>query len=84
MTLSYYSKIVNKNAGYLFNSMLIKKDGVPFGNGKDTISNILGQNQLLNMLSPIGMLFVNFLNLFETNHAIKSIPTKVILETDQF
>ena len=57
----------------LFNTTLIKKEGYNFGNPDETISGVLGKNQLMNTLSKIGKVLNYLLNKIETNHSIKSI-----------
>ncbi len=57
----------------LFNDILIKKNGHKFGDPDETISSVLGKNLKLNKLSIIGKGLNSILNLFENDHAIKSI-----------
>jgi len=57
----------------LFNDILIKVGGHRFGNPDETISSVLGKNYLNNKLSLIGKGLNWVLNLFEKDHAIKSI-----------
>ena len=44
-----------------------------FGNPDETISSVLGKNQLHDRLKPLGKSLVVFLALLDENHSIKSI-----------
>lgn len=57
----------------LFNSLLIKDDSTPFGNEDETISSVLGKNQVKNNLTKIGRCLNWLLNLLDPNHSIDSI-----------
>lgn len=57
----------------MFNRLLIEEDGYKFGKVQETISSVLGKNQLLDKLSLTGRALVVLLELFERNHCIKSI-----------
>ena len=57
----------------LFNRLLIEEDGYKFGKVQETISSVLGKNQLLDKLSLTGRALVVLLELFEEEHCIKSI-----------
>ena len=57
----------------LFNRLLIEKDWYKFGKVQETISSVLGKNQMLDTLSLWGWILVSILELFERNHCIKSI-----------
>ena len=57
----------------LFNRLLIEQDGYKFGKVQETISSVLGKNQLLDKLSLTGRALVVLLELFEEEHCIKSI-----------
>jgi len=57
----------------LFNDILIKPNRDRFGNEDETISSVLGKNQLNGTLRPLGKFLVNVLDKFEKNHSIKSI-----------
>ena len=57
----------------LFNRLLIEEDGYKFGKVQETISSVLGKNQMLDTLSLWGWILVSILDLFERNHCIKSI-----------
>ena len=57
----------------LFNRLLIEKDGYKFGKVQETISSVLGKNQMLDTLSLWGRILVSILELFEGDHCLKSI-----------
>ena len=70
---------------YLLNdTLLIKKhNSYYFGNKKETISSVIGKNQLTNTLSPLGKSLDAFLNLIDKNHALNSIIHHVKVWEDQ-
>lgn len=57
----------------LFNDILIKPGGHKFGDEDETISSVLGKNQLNGSLTRWGNYLNQLLNLFEKNHSVKSI-----------
>ena len=57
----------------LFNRLLIEQDGYKFGKVQETISSVLGKNQMLDTLSLWGWILISILELFEEDHCIKSI-----------
>ena len=57
----------------LFNRLLIEKDWYKFGKVQETISSVLGKNQMLDTLSLWGRILVSILELFEWDHCLKSI-----------
>ena len=57
----------------LFNRLLIEEDWYKFGKVQETISSVLGKNQLLDKLSLTGRVLVVLLELFEEDHCLKSI-----------
>ena len=57
----------------LFNRLLIEEDGYKFGKVQETISSVLGKNQMLDTLSLWGWILVSILELFEEEHCLKSI-----------
>ena len=57
----------------LFNDFLIKVGGHRFGDPDETISSVLGKNQLAGTLSILGRVLNWFLNKFEDGHSVKSI-----------
>ena len=57
----------------MFNRLLIEEDWYKFGKIQETISSVLGKNQMLDTLSLWGWILVSILELFEEEHCIKSI-----------
>lgn len=57
----------------MFNRLLIEEDGYKFGKVQETISSVLGKNQMLDTLSLWGWILVSILELFEEDHCLKSI-----------
>jgi hypothetical protein len=57
----------------LFNDFLIKVGGHRFGDPDETISSVLGKNQLTGTLSILGRVLNWILNKIEKDHSIKSI-----------
>lgn len=57
----------------IFNRLLVEKDGYKFGKVQETISSVLGKNQMLDTLSLWGRILVSILELFEEDHCLKSI-----------
>ncbi len=57
----------------LFNDVLIKNNGVRFGNEDETISSVLVKNQQLATLTLIGRSLNGLLNLLEKGHSVKAI-----------
>lgn len=61
----------------LFNLALITKKGYLFGNRKETISSVLGKNQLEGTLSWCGIFISGLLDIIDKNHCFKSIDHKI-------
>lgn len=61
----------------LFNDYLIKKKGYKFGNRKETISSVLGKNQIMNTLKPAGKLLADLLDKIDKRHCYKSIDFEI-------
>jgi hypothetical protein len=62
---------------YLFNWLLIKKDGYKFGNIDETISSVVGKNKVKVTLTIFGKILDSVLSMLEKDHSIKSIdPTE--------
>lgn len=57
---------------YVFNDLLICKDGYKFGNVDDTISYVLGKNAHDFTLSKLGMYFCKILDFFDEDHVGKT------------
>ncbi len=58
---------------YLFNDIMIEKDGYKFGNPDETLSSVYGKNHLLIKLKKVGRFINRMLNKMEKDHSIKSI-----------
>jgi hypothetical protein len=63
----------NREFRTLFNKVLINNNGHRFGNIEETISSVLGKNQLTGTLTCAGKILVWVLDKIDNNHAIKSI-----------
>jgi hypothetical protein len=61
----------------LMNQIWIKKDGYKFGNRKETISSVLGKNQLTHKLTWLGWIIAKTLDVIEKDHCFNSIDEKV-------
>jgi len=59
--------------GPVFNLILIKKSKFKFGDKDETISSVLGRNQIDNKLRYLGKRLVALLDWIEEDHSIKSI-----------
>lgn len=57
----------------LFNDTLIKPGGHKFGDPDETISSVIGKNQLAGKLSLMGKALNWVLNKIDVNHSVKSI-----------
>jgi len=55
------------------NATLIKKNGSKFGNIDETVSFVLGVNQLNGTLTKFGKFIVAILNILEKNHCSKAV-----------
>jgi hypothetical protein len=58
---------------FLFNDLMIKKDGTKFGNPDKTISYVLGINKQNNSLSGFGALIVAVLHCIDPYHVEKAV-----------
>jgi len=58
---------------YLFNDVLITKDGYKFGDVSETISSCIGKNRVKNTLTFCGRLLDWILDKIQPNHSILSI-----------
>jgi 8-oxo-dGTP diphosphatase len=63
----------NVEASELFNDILIKKGGYKFGNRQETISSVLGKNQVTNTLTRTGNGLRIILDCIEQDHCLISI-----------
>jgi len=68
---------------YLFNDVLITKDGYKFGNIDETISSCIGKNRVKGTLTFVGRLLDRILDKIEPNHSILSIDLSEDSETDK-
>ena len=66
-------KFGNREFRTLFNKTLINSEGCKFGDINETISSVLGKNQLIGTLTRFGKVIVWILDKIENNHALKSI-----------
>lgn len=66
-------KFGNREFRTLFNKTLINDKGYRFGNINETISSVLGKNQLTGTLTNIGKILVWILDKIENDHSLKSI-----------
>lgn len=57
----------------LFNKIMIKRNGYKFGDEDETISYVLGRNQITETLSKFGNLLANFLDWIDENHCSKTV-----------
>ena len=63
----------NATCGKLMNHTLIKKEGYQFGFEQETISSVIGKNQLTDTLTTSGKLLNAMLNKIQKNHSVISI-----------
>ena len=66
-------KFGNREFRTLFNKILINNEGHKFGDINETISSVLGRNQLTCTLTKCGRVLVWILDKIENDHALKSI-----------
>jgi len=66
-------KFGNREFRTLFNKVFITDEGYKFGNINETISSVLGKNQLIGTLTKEGKMIVWILDKIDKNHSIKSI-----------
>jgi hypothetical protein len=66
-------KFGNREFRTLFNKVLINDRGHRFGDIEETISSVLGKNQLTGTLTKCGLILVWILDKIENDHALKSI-----------
>ena len=57
----------------LFNKIMIKRNGYKFGDEDETISYVLGRNQITETLSKCGNLLANLLDWIDPNHCDKTV-----------
>ena len=61
----------------LFNQIMITPNGYKFGNVDETISSVLGKNQLKNTLKFMGKALNWILNKLDPGHSVNSIENNV-------
>jgi len=61
----------------LFNLVLIQGKGYKFGNRKETVSSVLGKNQITKSLTWSGWILTFILDTIQTGHCFKSIDNQV-------
>jgi hypothetical protein len=66
-------KFGNREFRTLWNKTLINNKGHKFGDINETISSVLGKNQLTGTLTKCGNILVWILDKIDNNHALKSI-----------
>ena len=66
-------KFGNREFRTLFNKTLISDKGHRFGDINETISSVLGKNQLTGTLTKCGLILVWILDKIENDHALKSV-----------
>jgi len=67
----------NIHGSEIFNDLLIKKGGYKFGNPKETISSVLGKNQVEETLTILGNIIRSMLDIIEYGHCILSINNEL-------
>jgi hypothetical protein len=70
-------KFGNREFRTLLNKILITKEGYKFGNINETISSVLGKNELSNTLTKSGKIVVWVLDKIDKNHCYKSINNNI-------
>lgn len=61
----------------LFNKILITKEGYKFGNGKETMSSVIGKNEKTLTLKELGIWLSLLLDWMDENHCENSIDNNV-------
>ena len=67
----------NIHGAEIFNDLLIKKGGYKFGNPQETISSVLGKNQVEETLTILGNIIRAMLDIIEYGHCILSINNEL-------
>jgi len=62
---------------HLFNSLFIKKKGYRFGNSDETISSVIGKNQVKESLTGTGNFINGILNIIQQDHSLNSIDYEI-------
>ena len=71
-------KFGNREFRALLNKILITNKGYRFGNINETISSVLGKNQITNTLTRCGKALVWILDKIDKNHAYKAISEDIV------
>ena len=66
---------------YLFNDIMIKKGGYPYGDPDQTLSYVFGKNKQLKKLTWFGMFWANFLNKLDKNHVEDAVVNEEGINT---
>ena len=74
ISLDMFGNVIMKHA---MNRMLKTKDGYKFGNYDETISFVLGMNQIDGTLTKLGLWLSKKLDYFEEDHAIVTVTNKL-------
>lgn len=74
ISLDMFGNVIMKHA---MNRMLKTKDGYKFGSYDETISFVLGMNQVDGTLTKLGLWLSNKLNFFEPDHCIVTVENKL-------
>ena len=61
----------------LFNALFVADGGYQHGNINETISSVLGKNELYGRLTKAGKILVKVLNFIDKDHCLKSINENV-------
>ena len=61
----------------LFNAWFVAENGYQHGNINETISSVLGKNELYGRLTKAGKILVSILNFIDKDHCFKSINENV-------
>ena len=72
MNNSKVSTMINFSFQSILNRLLIGSNGISFGSN-ETVSSVIGKNQLNGSLSSLGNLVNLVLDFFDPGHAVKSI-----------
>jgi hypothetical protein len=70
-------KYANREFRALLNKVFITNEGYRFGNINETISSVLGKNQITNTLTKAGKVLVWILDKIQKNHAYKAIDNDI-------
>lgn len=70
-------KFGNREFRTILNKVLITDKGYKFGNINETISSVLGKNELTSTLTKTGKVLVWILDKFQKNHVYKAINNDI-------